>query len=178
MQYFYSKKLLQPTLLLAMATLLTSCGFSLRSNEVISSSYSSLTLNLQQPNSEFAQQLRRSLLNSNVALSAIGDLQSSSEIPLLSVSAELINIQPITVNPLARAAQYEIRLSIVVSLILDGETLIGPEDLSIQRVYLEDTDNITGNLEEAEVIQSEMRRDLVNQVLRRMESVETATAAN
>jgi len=178
MQYFYSKKRIQPTLLLAMATLLAACGFSLRSNEVISSGYSSLTLNLQQPNSEFSQQLRRSLLNSNVALSGIGDLPSSNEIPVLSVSAELINIQPITVNPLARAAQHEIRLSIVISLILDGETLMGPEDLTIQRVYLEDTDNITGNLEEAEVIQTEMRRELVNQVLRRMESVEVATIAN
>jgi LPS-assembly lipoprotein len=178
MLYFYSKKLIRPSLLLALTMMLAACGFSLRSNEVISSSYSSLTLNLQQPNSEFGQQLRRSLLNSNVALSEIGDLQSSNEIPVLSVSAELVNIQPITVNPLARAAQYEIRLSVVVSLILDGETLMGPEDLSIQRVYLEDTDNITGNLEEAEVIQTEMRRELVNQVLRRMESVEVATVAN
>jgi LPS-assembly lipoprotein len=164
--------------LLALAMTLVSCGFSLRSNEVISSSYSSLTLNLQQPNSEFAQQLRRALGNSNVALIDFNDLASANEIPVLSVSSESINIQPITVNPLARAAQYEIRLSVAVSLILDGETLMGPEDLTIQRVYLENTDNISGNLEEADVIQTEMRRDLVNQVLRRMESVEPVVLAN
>ena len=82
MQYLYCKKLIQSTLMLAMAMLLAACGFSLRSNEVISSSYSSLTLNLQQPNSEFSQQLRRSLLNSNVALSEIGVLPSLNDVVL------------------------------------------------------------------------------------------------
>ena len=52
------------------------------------------------------------------------------------------------------------------------------ENLFVQRVYSEDTENIAGNLGEAEVIQSEMRRDLVNQVLRRMEAVEPVTVAN
>jgi len=178
MFHLLSNNLIRTALMLVLTSLLSSCGFTLRSSDVISSSYSSLTLNLQQPNSEFAQQLRRSLVNSNVSLLDPGEEQTADGIPVLSVSAEQINIRPVTVNPLARAAQYEIRLSATVGLVLGEENLIGPENLFVQRVYLEDTENISGNLEEAEVIQSEMRRDLVNQVLRRMEAAEPTTFAN
>ena len=165
-------------LCLLLLTFLASCGFSLRSNEVISSSYSSLALNLQQPNSEFAQQLRRALLSSNVTLLDSDDLQSISDTPVLSVSAEQVNVQPVTVTPLARAAQYEMRLSVTVSLVLDNQNLIDSENLMVQQVYYEDIENIAGNLGEVELIQTEMRRNLVNQLLRRLEAAEPVALAN
>ena len=45
-----------------------------------------------------------------------------------------------------------------------------PEALFVDRIFFEDIQNITGNQEEIRIISSEMRQDLVSQVIRRIES--------
>ena len=92
---------------------------------------------------------------------------------LLLVSNERIVSRPITVNPRARAAQYEMRLSINIALGSAEEYLIFPETLMVERIYFEDIANIAGTQEEVEIITAEMRRELVNQLMRRLEAVET-----
>jgi LPS-assembly lipoprotein len=156
-------------LLLAVMTL-SSCGYSLRGSDVISSRYTSLGLNLQQRNGEFAQQLQRALEGADVVIVDASTPQGEADLPVLSVSAETVDVRPVTVTARARAAQYEMRLGVIVSLTEGGQRLIDAEELSIQRVYFEDPDNITGTLAEAELIQTEMRRELVNQLLRRIEA--------
>jgi outer membrane lipopolysaccharide assembly protein LptE/RlpB len=74
------------------------------------------------------------------------------------------------VNPRARAAQYDIRLSVPVSLVRAGEFLITEQNLMVERRHFEDIANIAGNREEVEIIAAEMRRDLVNQLMRRLEA--------
>ncbi|MBL4819547.1 MAG: hypothetical protein JKY98_00970, partial [Gammaproteobacteria bacterium] len=142
------KKATLPALLIVIAMSVTSCGFSLRSNDVISSKFSSLYLNLQQPNGEFARNLKRSLSRSNVSLAESPFSGAITITPVLSVSDERLNVQPVTVTPAARAAQYEIVMSVAISMTLGENSLIASEDLVIRRVYFEDTGNITGNLEE------------------------------
>ena len=48
--------------------------------------------------------------------------------------------------------------------------LIESEALFVDRIYFEDIENITGNQEEIRIITSEMRQNLVSQVMRRLES--------
>ena len=64
------------------------------------------------------------------------------------------------------------RLSITIVLGQSNQLLIEPETLFIDRTYFEDIENIAGNREEVEIIAQEMRRELVNQVMRRLEAVE------
>jgi len=54
---------------------------------------------------------------------------------------------------------------------LGDEMLIDAETLFVERIYFEDIENINGNQEEIEIITTEMRRELVNQLMRRLESV-------
>ena len=154
---------------------ITGCGFSLRGSAALSGTLPELQLNLQQPNSEIARLLSRALRDANVTLHDVGDSAVDSAIdrtiPVLSIGAEQLRVQPITVTPRARAAQYDIRLALPVNLISGENNLLGPEELTIQQVYYENTGNITGAQEEIEVIQGEMRRALVNQLLRRLEAV-------
>ena len=91
---------------------------------------------------------------------------------MLAVSDEQVSARPVTVNSRARAAQYEMRLSITIVLGQSNQLLIEPETLFIDRTYFEDIENIAGNREEVEIIAQEMRRELVNQVMRRLEAVE------
>ena len=126
---------------------------------------------MEQPNSEFSRLLRRSLEVADVTIEAVALTNSDS--PVLLVSNERIVSRPITVNPRARAAQYEMRLSINIAMGNAERYLISPETLMVERIYFEDIANIAGTQEEVEIITAEMRRELVNQLMRRLEAVET-----
>ncbi|MEX0619449.1 MAG: LPS assembly lipoprotein LptE [Pseudohongiellaceae bacterium] len=154
---------------------LTACGFTLRGTGANPASLPNLQLDLQQENGEIARLIRRSLVSSH---ESPGDATARlSESPVLSISAEQLDTRPVSINPRARAAQYELRMAIDISL-TSGETfLIEPETLLIERVYFEDTENITGNLEEVETIKAEMRRELVDQLVRRLQAVDSLATA-
>lgn len=150
--------------------ILSACGFSLRGNDAITAKFAILELQLAQPNSELAGLLRRNLEIAAVRL-ADSSAAPSAPAPVLQMGAEQLVSRPISVNPRARAAQYELRLSVETSLSLDGNLLMGPETLVVERSYFEDIESIVGNQEELEIIAAEMRRELISQLLRRLEAV-------
>ena len=158
-------------ILSCISVILSSCGFSLRGSDVLSSKFQVIQLDMEQPNSEFSRLLRRSLEVADVTIEA--PRLTNSDAPVLVVSNEQRVSRPITVNPRARAAQYEMRLSINIALGSSDKTLIPPETLMVERIYFEDIANIAGTQEEVEIITAEMRRELVNQLMRRLEAVET-----
>ncbi len=158
-------------LLVCLSVSLLSCGYSLRGSENLSSDIPILQLELQQPNGEFSRLLRRSLESAGVAIELI-ESNAALDRPLLRVSNEQVISRPVTVNARSRAAQYELQLTIGIAMGVNGEYLIPPETLLQQRIYFEDIENISGNREEVEIISAEMRRDLVAQLMRRLESVE------
>lgn len=148
---------------------LTSCGYSLRSNDVLTSKFDTLNLSLAQPNGEMAQLLRRNL---EIAAVNVDSDSSNDATPVLHLGAEQLLARPITVNPQARAAQYELTVAVTASLTRGTEILMAPETLQIQRNYFEDIENIAGNQTEMALIASEMRRELINQLLRRLEATQ------
>jgi len=150
--------------------ILSGCGYSLRGAESLSTSLPNLQLNLQNPNSEFSRLLRRSLDTAGVALSDGGMDSANIAASRLSVTDLRVQNQPVSVNPAARAAQYEIRLSIDIQLFNGEQELIPRETLTVERSYFEDIENIAGNQEEVEIITSEMRRELVNLLIRRLQA--------
>lgn len=163
-------------LLLVTMISLSACGFSLRGSDSITDSLPALVLNLQQPNGEIALLLRRALDNAGVEVIELEDLQQPTDVPVLSVGAEQSAIRPATLTPRARAAQYDVSISVQASLIQGDTEIFGPEELTRQQIYYEDVDTLTGNQEEAEVIRGELRAELVEQILRRLAAVTPAVA--
>ena len=149
---------------------LNQCGFTLRSNEVISSRFNSIQLNLQPPNSELSRLLRRRLDISGVETQLLTTNSPNFNQPVLVISDEQITNRPVTFNPRARTAQQEMRLSITILFEQGEQMLIRPETLSVERTYFEDVENIAGNQEEVVIIRAEMRGELVNQIMRRLEA--------
>ena len=152
--------------------ILNACGYSLRDNQFLMANLNSIQLQLAQPNSEFSRILRRDLEATGIH-TVISDLSKEpneeTEHELIIGNEEISN-RPVTINSRARAAQYEIRLSIEVALKSNQAFLFEPETLFVERIFFEDIQNITGNQEEIRIISSEMRQDLVSQVIRRIES--------
>ena len=166
------KTILDYSALVILLGFLTSCGYSLRTNQLIEGSLDTIHLTLSQPNSEFSRILRRNLELADVkVINSIESQQTHSNLTHeLSIGGEEISTRPITINSRARAAQYEMRLSIEITLRVNETFLIESEALFVDRIYFEDIENITGNQEEIRIITSEMRQNLVSQVMRRLES--------
>ena len=158
-------------LVVALALPVSGCGFRLRGSETLSAGFPQLQLNLQQPGSEMAVLLRRTLRDAGVTLIEPDPDSFDVNLPLLSIGAEQLTVRPITVTARARAAQYDMQLLLPVSLSAGEIPLLEPEELTVQQVYYENTGNITGTLEEREVIQDEMRRQLINLLLRRLDGL-------
>ena len=166
------KTILDYSALVIVLGFLSSCGYSLRTNQLIEGNLDTIHLTLSQPNSEFSRILQRNLELDDVhEINSMESDQANSNLPHeLLVGGEEISTRPITINSRARAAQYEMRLSIEISLRANETFLIESEALFVDRVYFEDIENITGNQEEIRIITSEMRQNLVSQVMRRLES--------
>ena len=152
--------------------LLDSCGYSLRGSQLRNANLDVLNLIFSQPNGNLARNLERNLVATGLNIESQVDISKpiQSRQLTLTVSAEETSIRPVSINPRARAAQYEIRLSIVIRLEAENEIKIESDILSVERTYFEDIENIVGNQEEVQIIISEMRQNLITQVMRRLES--------
>lgn len=166
-QSFASRTFILSTLFLV----LSNCGYSLRGSEVFSTNFSELQFYSEQPNSELARLLGRSLDSAEVNITLVNLGEAGSNIPLLGIANENLVSRPVTINPRARAAQVELRLSVDMGLLLGKQTLLEPETLFVERTYFQDVENISGNQEEVEIISAEMRRELINQMMRRLAAI-------
>lgn len=160
----HGRILILSTLLLV----LSSCGFSMRGSDVLSTNFSELQFYSEQPNSELSRLLLRSLESADVNITTVSLNETDPNTILLGVVNEQIVSRPVSINPRARAAQIELRLAVDIALMLGERSLLASETLFAERTYFQDVENIAGNQEEAEIISAEMRRELINQIMRRL----------
>lgn len=168
----FKYSLAKPLLVSCLVVLLSGCGFTLRGSDTLSAKFTSLQLNLESRNSEFARSLIRTIENAGVAVELIDEIDLESDIPVLMVSDEQATRRVVTVNPAARAAQYELLLVVTAAFGQSSNVYFGPDELQVEKVYFEDIENIAGSQEEIEIITAEMRRELVAQLIRRIEATE------
>ena len=107
------RSLVLPALLLA----LSNCGYSLRGSDVLSANFSEMQFYSDQANSELNRLLRRSLDGADVNVTLITLDEVDANIAMLGIENEQLTSRPLTINPRARAAQIELRLSVDLSLI-------------------------------------------------------------
>lgn len=151
------------------STLLMSCGFTLRGSGVASLSPESVYIQSPQNNTPLTLALESALQSAQMEI-----VQSATTAHyILSVGPELFNSTAATVNGRARAAQYTLQLSVEIALENQEGTLLAPERLIVERSYFEDTANIAGSTQEAEILRAEMRQDMVNQMMNRLRAVAT-----
>ena len=150
-------------------SLLSACGFSLRgsSNAELPLELQTLQVLSQGGNNELMRALQRSLKSSNITV--IDDSQAG--IYRLTIGTEQVSERVISVNSTARAGEYELSMSLSFQLDSDAESVLGPEILSIERVYLADPNNAVAKSDEGQLIRKEMRQALVRQILTRLQAL-------
>ena len=156
-----------PLAILLMTTI--GCGYNLRGSTAAEPEFTDLRLQLPESEPEFERVLLRSLQTAGIGVHDADDVDARN-FPLLAIGPELFSGRPASTTVQAHAAQITLQLAVRVNL-TDGETaLIDRETLNVERTYYQDLRNIAGNREEAELLREEMRRDLVAQLMRRIEA--------
>lgn len=140
------------------------CGFALRGSADLPAALQTLEVAGVDENGELLQEVRRALRNSGVTI-------VEADAPYrLGIGRETSGERIVSVNSNARAGEYELEMHLLFQLSQGGTTVLGPETLSLSRVYLTDPENAVAKEEEADLIRSELRRELAQQLLRRLQA--------
>jgi LPS-assembly lipoprotein len=106
-------------------------------------------------------------------------LSSTSDAGLtLYVDLETFEQRSLSLTARARAAEIELRASVVFSLKLNGEWLIENETVTVVDQMLNDPLNVVGKTEELRLLQEELRTALVAALTRRLNYTIAAHYAN
>ena len=150
----------------AMLMCLAGCGFQLKGSDAASSSakLEGMTLQLlsNQPRSELTREVSRALSATGLVLLEEGDATLT-----LVLQPEQFTQRNVSLTAQARAAELELTL-------FTDFTLNQPESDPIEaratviRQMLNDPRNVVGKTEEIRLLREEMRRDLADQIARRV----------
>ncbi|MGV0036144.1 MAG: LPS assembly lipoprotein LptE [Candidatus Azotimanducaceae bacterium WSBS_2022_MAG_OTU7] len=137
------------------------CGFQLRgvgidgvdSLNIIGSSAAPLT----------SKSLRQVLEDRNVQVVA-----ASADVVSVQLLDERSHRRSVATTAVFDAAEYELRLELDISISRGENLLLEHATLVSQRVYAVDSNNVSGSYEEQSLLLSEMRINLAEQLIRRI----------
>ena len=145
---------------------LAGCGFQLKGSDAASSSakLEGMTLQLisSQPRSELTREVSRALSATGLMLLEEGDAMLT-----LVLQPEQFMQRNVSLTAQARAAELELTLSADFTL---NQQASDPIDAraTVTRQMLNDPRNVVGKTEEIRLLREEMRRDLADQIARRV----------
>lgn len=154
--------------LLAGALFLQGCGWHLRGIQSLPPELQTLYLQTASDNSDFARSLKRSLKAMDVELT-----DSRTGAPYsLTVSAVNQKTRTISTTSAAKVAEYALTSSVTFSVKdQQGDELIAPTLLSVEKSYLYNSTNAVSSYEEEALLRREMQRDLIQQLIRRYRAI-------
>ena len=158
---------LKHSFILLIAVALSGCGFTLRGSFDFSSTQQNIYLESVNDESDIYRELRLALISNDITILD----NPGSDAYRLDIGSENSEERVLSVNSNARAGEYELTLSVPVQLRSQSAVVFGPETLAIEKVYLADPDSAVAKAEERELLEDEMRRELVNQILRRLQNL-------
>ena len=164
------KHIVAPTLLMM---LLTGCGFQLRGNIEIPQEWLALHLVTSSPNGELAKGVRSSFSNNGVQW-----LEASDANYVLQLGDEKFERRNLSIGANARAAEFELTLSTTLQVRdAKGKEVVPQSDVVVHKIMTHDPSNVTGKVEESNLLRREMRQELVQQLMRNIRFVATSGVA-
>ncbi len=164
------KKCLLQAFSLALLLTLTACGFQLRGDIDLPEQWRDLRLLSASSNSELSRDLESSFANNGI------HWQSAEQANyILYLGTEKFERRNLTIGRDASASEFELEMSTTLRIIAKSGAEIMPETIvKTLRVMTADPENITGKVEEARLLQREMRTDLVQQLMRKVRFLATS----
>jgi LPS-assembly lipoprotein len=154
-------------LVMGLAVLLSACGFQLRGTGTTELAIKELDLSARDAYGDTVKMLRQTLENSGVKVYSGAPYK-------LVLASEQQSQRSLSYAGAGRSAEYE--LTNVLSYEIRGNNGLSLLDdkLQVQKVYLHDGNNITGSDQESVEVRGEMRRELVQRMMLRLQQLSPA----
>ena len=152
--------------LLILTSFLGACGFALRGTGGTSlpESWKKMHLVTNNPNGELSREV-----NSTFSAYDIAWVEDEEANYSISISSERFKQRNLSINAQARAAEFELTMSTVFSVRnAQGKQVIEPSEATVVKQMENDPSNVVGKAEEVRILKTEMRTELVQQILRRV----------
>ncbi|MDH0302372.1 MULTISPECIES: LPS assembly lipoprotein LptE [unclassified Pseudomonas] len=154
-------------LVMGLAVMLSACGFQLRGTGTNELSIKELDLGARNQYGATVMQLRRTLESSGVKVYSGAPYK-------LVLTNEQETQRAATYAGGNRSAEYE--LTTVLNYTIQGrnDSVLAEDKLQVQKYYVYNGNNITGSGQEANQVREEMRRDLVQGMVARLQQLTPA----
>ncbi|MCG8293669.1 MULTISPECIES: LPS assembly lipoprotein LptE [Pseudomonas] len=154
-------------LVMGLAVLLSACGFQLRGTGTTELTIKELDLSARNAYGDTVKQLRTTLQNSGVKVYSGAPYK-------LVLTNEQETQRAATYTGGSRSAEYE--LTTVLNYAIEGQndSVLLEDKLQVQKYYVYDGNNITGSGQEATQVRNEIRRDLVQGMMVRLQQLTPA----
>lgn len=152
---------------LGLAFLMTACGFHLRGTGTTQMALNELNFEARDALSPLGKLVKENLTNNKV--------QVSSGAPFtLYVGPEETTQRTASFTAGTRSAEYTLTTAISYELRSDNLPALLQDRIEVQRTYAHNQNNVTGSGQEQALLREEMRRDLVMQLMMRLQAVTPA----
>ena len=154
-------------LVMGLAVLLSACGFQLRGTGTTELTIKELDVSARNAYGATVTQLRDVLQRSGV------DVHSGAPYRLV-LTNEQESQRSATYSSGGRSAEYELTTVLDYSILGLNNVQLLSDKLEVRKIYVHDGDNITGSDQESAQAREEMRRDLVQSMVVRLQMVTPA----
>jgi LPS-assembly lipoprotein len=162
---------LSKTLVLISAVFVSACGFHLRGSDNESVSSQPVYVTSSKGNTRVFLKLKQSLQLAGADVVA-SPASAQNRLTLLAENSER---RTASLDNQARTAEYVLFLSIDFQVSdAEGKPLSDPQRVSGSRVYVHDVNRIVAANDEAQLVLFELQDKLVNQILRRYQTIVAA----
>lgn len=154
-------------LIVAMATLLSACGFQLRGTGDAQFAIKEIDLQARNAYGETAKELRELLQNNGVKVHNGAPYR-------LFLSNEQVTQRTASYTSSARSAEYELTNRLDYEIRGSKNMLLLQDQLEVQSTYVHDGNNLTGSTLESEQVRQEMRREMLQRLSQRLQQLTPA----
>ena len=154
-------------LVIGLATLLSACGFQLRGTGDVQFALKELDVSARNAYGETVNQVREVLQNNGVKVYAGAPYR-------LVLSNEQENRRAASFTSSARTAEYELTKTLEYEIRGSKDLLLISDKLEAQSFYTQDGNNLIGGDQEAAQIRQEMNRELIQQLVQRLQQISPA----
>ena len=154
-------------LVIGLATLLSACGFQLRGTGDVQFALKELDVSARNAYGETVKEVREVLQNNGVKVYPGAQYR-------LVLSNEQENRRAASFTSSARTAEYELSKTLEYEIRGSKDLLLMSDKLEAQSFYTQDGNNLIGGDQEAAQLRQEMNRELIQQLVQRLQQISPA----
>ncbi|MFT5298499.1 MULTISPECIES: LPS assembly lipoprotein LptE [unclassified Colwellia] len=145
---------------------LSSCGFALRGDYLLSPQLQTLHLSSADKFGELTRQVKQHLTINKIKLLS----QATENVPQLKLSKDSLNRRTLSVFPNGQVAEYELIYTVRYQLVLSQKD-VRSFVFELNRDYQDDPNIALAKSRELELMLSEMRKEAANKILRDLSTI-------